>query len=97
VIRKADPNTYDAIILDVDNGPRGMVSDSNQSLYSRKGMRAARSAMKPGGRISVWSAGEDEFFFERMERAEFRVRTVPVKTHERAKRAAYRIFVGDRS
>lgn len=97
VIRKAHPNTYDAILLDVDNGPRGMVRDSNNSLYSRKGMRSARTALKPGGRVTVWSAGEDEFFHERMERAEFRVRVIPAKVHENAKRAAYRIYVGDRS
>ena len=97
VIRKANPNTYDSILLDVDNGPRGMVKDSNNSLYSRKGMRAARTALKPGGRVAVWSAGEDEFFHERMERAEFHVRSIPAKVHENAKRAAYRIYVGDRT
>ncbi len=97
VIRKANPNTYDAILLDVDNGPRGMVKESNNSLYSRKGMRSARTALKPGGRIAVWSAGEDEFFHERMERAEYRVRAIPAKVHENAKRAAYCIYVGDRS
>lgn len=96
LIRKANPNTYDAMILDVDNGPTGMVKPSNSSLYSVKGLHAVRSALKPGGRVVFWSAGEDQYFKKRLGYVGFRVGVVPAKVHERAKRAAYRIYIGDR-
>ncbi|WP_269523891.1 spermine synthase [Coraliomargarita parva] len=96
LLRKSHPNTYDAILLDVDNGPTGMVKVSNNSLYSQKGMRQVRSALKPGGRVVVWSAGEDPHFKESLKRAGYRVGVVPAKVHERAKRAAYILYVGDR-
>ncbi len=95
-IRKAPPNTYDALILDVDNGPTGMVKPSNGSLYSQKGLYACKTALKAGGRVVFWSAGEDQYFKARMGRVGFRVGVVPAKVHERAKRAAYRIYIGDK-
>ncbi|MGB0415588.1 MAG: spermidine synthase [Coraliomargarita sp.] len=96
LIRKANPNTYDAMILDVDNGPTGMVKPSNGSLYSVKGLHSVRSALKPGGRVVFWSACEDQYFKKRLGYVGFRVGVVPAKVHERAKRAAYRIYIGDR-
>lgn len=96
-IRKVPANTYDAMILDVDNGPTGMVKPSNSSLYSQKGLYAVKTALKPGGRVVFWSAGEDQYFKARMGRVGFRVGVVPAKVHERAKRAAYRIYVGDKA
>lgn len=96
LIRKAPPNTYDALILDVDNGPTGMVKPSNSSLYSAKGLYAVKTALKPGGRVVFWSAGEDQYFKARLGRVGFRVGVVPAKVHERAKRAAYRIYIGDK-
>ena len=95
-IRKTPPNSYDALILDVDNGPTGMVKPSNSSLYSQKGLYAVKTALKAGGRVVFWSAGEDQYFKSRLGRVGFRVGVVPAKVHERAKRAAYRIYIGDK-
>lgn len=86
---------YDALILDLDNGPTGMVKASNGSLYSHKGLRAVRKLLKAGGRAAYWSAGTDPHFKARMEAVGFRVGVIPAKVHERAKRAAYVIYVAD--
>lgn len=88
-------HSYDAMILDVDNGPSGMVKASNNSLYSHKGLRAVRKLLKAGGRAAFWSAGTDPHFKARMEAVGYRVGVIPAKVHERAKRAAYVIYVAD--
>ncbi len=95
-IRKSHPNYYDAMILDVDNGPSGMVKASNNSLYSHNGLRSVRSALKPGGRVAFWSAGDDPHFKARLKQRGFRVGAIRAKVHERSKRAAYMIYVADR-
>ena len=53
MIRNAGPETYDAILLDVDNGPVAMVAANNYSLYSNAGIDAIYAALKPGGRAVV--------------------------------------------
>lgn len=88
-------HSYDALILDVDNGPTGMVKASNDSLYSHKGLRAVRKVLKTGGRAAYWSAGTDPHFKARIEAVGFRVGVIPAKVHERSKRAAYVIYVAD--
>lgn len=88
-------HSYDAMILDVDNGPTGMVKASNGSLYSHKGLRAVRKLLRSGGRAAYWSAGTDPHFKARMEAVGYRVGVVPAKVHERAKRAAYVVYVAD--
>jgi spermidine synthase len=88
-------HSYDAMILDVDNGPTGMVKASNQSLYSHKGLRAVRKLLRPGGRAAYWSAGTDPRFKARIEAVGFRVSVIPAKVHERAKRAAYIVYLAD--
>ena len=94
LIRKAKPGTYDSIMLDVDNGPVAMVAKNNFSLYSNTGLRAIRSALKPRGRVIFWSARPEPMFEPRFERVGFKVKAVPAKVHERAKRAAYMLYVG---
>lgn len=88
-------HSYDAMILDVDNGPTGMVKASNSSLYSHRGLRAVRKLLKAGGRAAYWSAGTDPHFKARIETVGFRVGVVPARVHERAKRAAYVIYLAD--
>jgi spermidine synthase len=65
--------SYDAILLDVDNGPDGLTKDSNDRLYSPAGLSAARSALKAGGVLAVWSAGPDSGFSRRLRDAGFEV------------------------
>jgi spermidine synthase len=57
---------FDAILLDVDNGPDGIVRDANNRIYSRTGLAKARDALKPGGILAVWSAGPDPAFAKRL-------------------------------
>jgi spermidine synthase len=66
-------SSYDAILLDVDNGPEGLTRDANDGLYDRAGLRAARAALRPGGVLAVWSAGPDEAFKHRLRQAGFSV------------------------
>ncbi|RVC62507.1 hypothetical protein EN766_37075, partial [Mesorhizobium sp. M2A.F.Ca.ET.046.02.1.1] len=67
-VRKA---AWDAILLDVDNGPEGIVYKGNDSLYDAAGLAAASAALKPGGVLAVWSQGPDGGFTWRLKQAGF--------------------------
>lgn len=62
---------WDAILLDVDNGPEGLSRPGNDALYSHGGLAAARAALNPGGVLSVWSSGPDLSFTRRLKQAGF--------------------------
>ena len=94
-VRKAERARYDVILLDVDNGPVAMVSETNVSLYSNSGLRWLRGSLKPAGRVVFWSAGPDLRFEDRLKRAGFRVSKVPAKVHAGSKRAAYLLYVAN--
>lgn len=94
-VRKAERARYDVILMDVDNGPVAMVSETNTSLYSNSGLRWMRGSLKPGGRAVFWSAGPDLRFEDRLKRAGFRVTKVPAKVHAGSKRAAYLLYVAN--
>jgi spermidine synthase len=64
---------YDAILLDVDNGPDGLTREGNNRLYTVTGLRIAREALRPGGVLAIWSAAPDARFTERLRRAGFEV------------------------
>lgn len=64
---------FDAILLDVDNGPDGIVREENNRLYSRTGLARARDALKPGGVLAIWSAAPDPAFNKRLRDARFQV------------------------
>lgn len=70
---------YDAILLDVDNGPEGLTRTANDGLYTEAGLAAARTALRPGGVFAVWSAGPDRRFTERLRRMAFGVEEVAVR------------------
>ncbi len=72
---------YDAILLDVDNGPDGLSRPANDSLYDGRGLGSAKAALKNGGVLSVWSANPDHAFSRRLQRAGFRVEEAKVKAH----------------
>ena len=75
----ADPDHhYDAILLDVDNGPDGLVRAENNRIYSNRGLQIARRALTPGGVLAVWSAGPDKTFTRRLTNAGFAVEEVTV-------------------
>ncbi|WP_353216857.1 spermidine synthase [Sandarakinorhabdus sp.] len=83
---------YDAILLDVDNGPDGLTRPANEGIYSPKGLADARRALRGGGVLAVWSAGPDTAFGRRLEHAGFAVETVRVRARESGKGAAHVIW-----
>jgi spermidine synthase len=70
---RSGPSAYDAILLDVDNGPEGLSRTANDALYDAKGLRAVRTALLPGGVLAVWSSGPDAKFSQRLRNAGFAV------------------------
>ena len=75
--------TWDAILLDVDNGPTGLTRATNNWLYGWEGLAAAHRALRPGGVLGVWSAADDRTFTRRLQRAGFSVDPVPVRSRGR--------------
>lgn len=69
---------FDAILLDVDNGPRGLTRDANEALYSEAGLVSARSALRAGGLLVVWSASPDARFEKRLRQTGYTVETMEV-------------------
>jgi spermidine synthase len=67
---------FDAILLDVDNGPEGLIRRANDALYDSKGLKAIRRALRPGGVLAVWSSGPDPAFSKRLRSAGFDVSEV---------------------
>ena len=70
---------YDAILLDVDNGPEGLSRAANDRLYDLTGLAAARRALRPGGILAVWSSAPDDNFTRRLGRAGYAVEEVKVR------------------
>ena len=73
-----EQRTYDAILLDVDNGPEDLTRRGHHWLYTRAGLEAASKALRPEGILAVWSAGPDRAFSQRLRRAGFEVDEVRV-------------------
>ena len=73
------PAAFDAILLDVDNGPEGLIRKANDALYSLKGLKAIRAALRPGGVLAVWSSGPNSAFTRRLRDAGFDANEVGVR------------------
>ncbi len=75
---------FDAICLDVDNGPGWTITDANRALYSNQGLALLRERLEPGGTLTVWSAAKAPGFAEKLRAAFERVEvaTVPVPRGE---------------
>lgn len=87
---------YDAILLDVDNGPEGLTMAGNDALYGPGGLGAALRALRPGGVLAVWSAAPDRAFETRLRRAGFAVETHTVRAHRGRGGARHVIWLGIR-
>ncbi|WP_188235816.1 spermidine synthase [Sphingopyxis sp. LK2115] len=87
---------YDAILLDVDNGPDGLVRAQNDRLYSSVGLAAAKAALRPGGLLAIWSAAPDARFARRLAGAGFRVEEVGVRARAGGKGARHIIWFAHR-
>jgi spermidine synthase len=77
--------TYDAILLDVDNGPDGLTRLANDVLYARAGLASAKAALAPGGILAIWSAAPDPGFNRRLKSAGFMVDEVVVRARSNGK------------
>ena len=76
---------YDAILLDVDNGPDGLTREANEGLYSAAGLATAKAALRPGGILAIWSAAPDARFTRRLSAAGFQVEEVGVRARSNGK------------
>ncbi|MDB5456882.1 MAG: hypothetical protein JWP92_2467 [Caulobacter sp.] len=74
-------DAYDAILLDVDNGPHGLSRKGNDGLYDPRGLAAARAALRPGGVLAVWASAPDSGFTQRLKRAGYAVEEAKVRAH----------------
>jgi len=86
-------SAYDAILLDVDNGPDALSRDTNDRLYDLEGLRRARAALKPRGLLAIWSAAPDPAFARRLAKAGFAVEEVVVRAHAGRKGAKHMIWL----
>lgn len=83
---------YDAILLDVDNGPDGVTRPGNDGLYSIKGLSRARAALNPDGILAIWSAAPDKDFTARLKQMNFTVDEVRVRARENGKGPTHTIW-----
>lgn len=88
---------YDAILLDVDNGPDGLTRPDNDQIYSTHGLVAAKTALRPGGVLAIWSAAPDERFARRLKHAGFNVEEVMVRAGRGGKGARHIIWFATRA
>jgi spermidine synthase len=77
--------SFDAILLDVDNGPDGLSRPGNDRLYSDRGLALAKNALRPGGVLAIWSAASDDRFTRRLAGAGFAVEQAAVRARSNGK------------
>jgi spermidine synthase len=92
----ANTGRYDAILLDVDNGPDGLVRLANDRIYSAAGLASAKASLRPGGILAVWSAAPDVRFARRLKDAGFAVTEVSVRARSNGKGPKHIIWFGVR-
>lgn len=93
---RREHTAYDAILLDVDNGPEGLTHRANDWLYGTEGLEAAYDALRPKGVLAVWSAGPDAAFAERLRHTGFTVEEHRVRAHRKGKGATHVIWLAQR-
>ncbi len=84
---------FDAILLDVDNGPEGLTRKSNDALYDRGGLLTARTALRPNGVLAVWSSGPNAAFSKRLTESGFDVNEVRVRATGRGGGSRHVIWI----
>ena len=93
---RSGEQTYDAILLDVDNGPEGLTRKENNWLYGLEGLNETYTALRPQGVLAVWSAGPDKNFLQRLRKTGFEVDEVRVRAHG-SKGARHIIWLASRA
>ena len=94
---KSSPAAFDAILLDVDNGPEALIRKANDALYDRNGLDAIRRALRPGGILAVWSSGPNIAFTKRLRAADFDVNEVGVRATTKRSGAHHVIWFATKS
>ena len=95
-VLRSSRERFDAVLLDVDNGPAAFTSSGNDALYDDRGLAAARAALKSGGVLAVWSAWEDRKFEQRLRYAGFTVEVKRVRARLKKGGPRHTIFLGHR-
>jgi spermidine synthase len=90
-------SAFDAILLDVDNGPAGLTRITNDGLYDGAGLSAAHGALRPGGVLAVWSAGPDADFTRRLRQSGFGVEEVRARADGARGGARHVIWIATRA
>jgi len=90
----ASARRFDAVLLDVDNGPAAFTATLNTRLYDDRGLAAARMALKDGGVLAVWSAWEDRRFEQRLRYGGFTVQVELVRGRLKKGGPRHTIFIG---
>jgi spermidine synthase len=96
-IIRSQRSKFDAILLDVDNGPEGLTRQANDALYNSSGLKAARAALRPGGVLAVWSSGPNASFSKRVAAVGFDVNEVQVRATGRGGGARHIIWIATKS
>lgn len=94
---KSGTALYDAILLDVDNGPEGLTRKANDDIYSAGGLTAAHAALRPGGVLAVWSSDPDREFTRRLNRTGFAVDEVKARANGKRGGARHVIWLAVKS
>ena len=95
-VMKEHPEGYDAILLDVDNGPEAMTHAKNSWLYTLAGLQTAHNALRPEGVLAVWSAGPSLPFTKRLKKTGFRVEETRVNARGEHKGSLHTIWLATR-
>ena len=94
---RSHASAFNAILLDVDNGPDGLTRESNDALYSLKGLGAARAALRNCGVLGVWSSGPDSSFTQRLRKANFAVEEVTARAKTKGGGARHVIWIATKA
>ena len=95
-ILKEERGVYDAIMLDVDNGPEGLTVKGNSWLYTREGIDATYAALRPTGVLAIWSDKSHDAFIKRLRRTGFEVEELRVRSPGRHGAARYTIWIAEK-
>jgi len=93
---RREPGGFDAILMDVDNGPEGLIRRENDWLYGAAGLQATHTALRRHGVLAVWSASPDRRFTKRLQQAGFDVDESTVRPHRAGKGPRHHIWLGSR-
>jgi spermidine synthase len=94
---RSHASSFDAILLDVDNGPEGLIRKANDALYDLRGLKTIRRALRPRGVLAVWSSGPNPAFSKRLRDAGFDVDEVALRATAKRSGARHVIWLATKS